>query len=35
MHEAQAAFLGNAFWWTWVSVILALLLRSLEPSDAG
>jgi hypothetical protein len=35
MEPAQALFIGNVFWWTGVSVILAMLVRMLDPDDAA
>lgn len=34
MEPTQAAFIGNVFWWTFVSVVVGLLVRMLDPEGA-
>jgi hypothetical protein len=34
MAPEQATFLALVFWWGGMSVILGLLVRALDPSDA-
>jgi predicted secreted protein len=35
MEPVQAAFIGDVFWWTSLSVVLGLLIRALDPDDAS